>query len=65
MSDLLTQTTMSKIERDEEMLHHTRRSATATPQPVHGRRHRHSTALPTEAGGKKSGVLLFVLLIAQ
>src|SRR5215208_4318276 len=56
---------MSKIERNEEMLHHTRRSATATPQPVHGRRHRHGTALPNEAGGKKSGALLFVLLIAQ
>src|SRR5215218_6933616 len=56
---------MSKIARNEEMLHHTRRSATATPPPVHGRRHRHGTTLPTEAGGKKSGALLFVLLIAQ
>src|SRR5829696_3789777 len=56
---------MSNIERDEEMLHHTRRSVTATPQPVHGRRHRHGTALPNEAGGKNSGLLLLVLLVAQ
>src|SRR5215204_3464912 len=64
MSDLLTQTTMSNIERDEEMLQH-KKSATAPPKPAPGAHHRHGSAPPNEAGDKKSGALLIVLLIAQ
>src|SRR5215216_4551133 len=39
--------------------------ATATPSRTHGLRHRHGGHRPEAATGKKSGLLLFVLLIAQ
>jgi EmrB/QacA subfamily drug resistance transporter len=54
---------VSDIERNEQMLHHRTKPATAST-PDHGG-HRHGTADPEAAGGKKSGLLLFVLLIAQ
>ena len=46
------------------MLHRSK-SATATPTPAHGLRHRHSTASASAPKDTKSGLLLFVLLIAQ
>jgi EmrB/QacA subfamily drug resistance transporter len=44
---------------------HRRKSATATPKTGHGLRHRHGAVGPASPSGKKSGALLFVLLIAQ
>jgi EmrB/QacA subfamily drug resistance transporter len=38
---------------------------TATPKPAHGLRHRHAPSNSDRPNGKKSGLLLFVLLIAQ
>src|SRR5215216_4811580 len=46
------------------MLHRSK-SATATPKRTHGLRHRHGGHRPEAATGKRSGLLLFVLLIAQ
>jgi EmrB/QacA subfamily drug resistance transporter len=46
------------------MLHRSN-SATATPKKGHGLRHRHGTASTEVPKGEKSGLLLFVLLIAQ
>src|ERR671913_1278416 len=61
MSDLLGQTALSDLEREHEMLH--RSKSPATPKRTHG--HRHGGHRPEAATGKKSGLLLFVLLIAQ
>ena len=41
------------------------RSTTATPKPANGLHHRHGTVGPHTPEGKTSGVLLFVLLVAQ
>jgi EmrB/QacA subfamily drug resistance transporter len=46
------------------MLHRSK-SATATPKSAHGLSHRHAAAHSEPATGTKSGLLLFVLLIAQ
>src|SRR4051812_8716280 len=46
------------------MLHRSK-SATATPKRTHGLHHRHGGHHPEAATGKKSGLLLSVLLIAQ
>jgi EmrB/QacA subfamily drug resistance transporter len=51
MSDLLIQTLLSNLERNDVMKLR-RKSATATPKPPH-------------SSGTKSGALLFVLLVAQ
>src|SRR5918994_2289910 len=61
MSDLLDQTSLSDLEREHEMLH--RSKSPATPKRTHG--HRHGGHRPEAATGKKSGLLLFVLLVAQ
>ena len=44
---------------------HGRKSTTATPTKAHARRNRHGAAHPGAATGKRSGALLYVLLIAQ
>ena len=44
---------------------HRRKLATATPKHGHGRRNRPGAHRPEAATGQKSGLLLFVLLIAQ
>ena len=46
------------------MLHRSK-SATAAPKTTRDRHHGHHAARPEEASGNKSGLLLFVLLIAQ
>ena len=46
------------------MLHRSK-SATAAPKMTHDRNHGHGATRPEEASGKKNGLLLFVLLIAQ
>ena len=46
------------------MLHRSK-SATATPKSAHGLSHRHAPADPELATATRSGLLLFVLLIAQ
>jgi EmrB/QacA subfamily drug resistance transporter len=46
------------------MLHRSK-SASATQKRTHGTHHRHGAQRPEAATGKKSGLLLFVLLIAQ
>src|SRR5207344_2230120 len=44
---------------------HGSKSATATPKRARGLHHRHGASRPELATSKKSGLLLFVLLIAQ
>ena len=44
---------------------HRAESATATPNGTHGLRRGHGGHRPEPTTGKKSGLLLFVLLIAQ
>ena len=47
------------------MLMHPRHSGTATPKSVHGSRRDHGAVHSKPATGSKSGLLLFVLLVAQ
>ena len=63
MSALLIQTTLSELEGGSACPRN--QTATATPKPAHGLRHRHAAASTEAPTGKKSGLLLFVLLIAQ
>ena len=46
-------------------MRHGSKSATARPKMAHGLRHHHGINSPEVAAGKKNGLLLFVLLIAQ
>ncbi len=46
-------------------MRHVSKSATATPSTAHGLHQRHGVNSPEAATGKKNGLLLFVLLIAQ
>jgi EmrB/QacA subfamily drug resistance transporter len=64
MSDLLVQTMMSNLEGNEQMHFKTNQSS-ATSKSAHGPRPGHGAASHTAIRGKKSGALLFVLLIAQ
>ena len=46
-------------------MRHGSKSATATPRTAHGLREHHGANSPEVAAGKKNGLLLFALLIAQ
>jgi EmrB/QacA subfamily drug resistance transporter len=64
MSALVAQTVLSDLERKNKMRHGSQ-SSTATPKSGHGLSHRHAAAHSEPAADHKSGLLLFVLLIAQ